>query len=265
MVRVPAPLVVAHRGASLAEAEHTRAAYELALDVGSDGIECDLRLSADRELVCTHDRRVERTSSGTGPVSSLTLEQLRGLDWAAGEGIPEGVRGVRRGDLLTLPELFDVIVDDSRERPLLTLLETKHPTRFRGLVEQQLALLLRHRGLADGPAHGLDPVVMSFSHVALARMRRLTPRLPLVYLIEKGRPTPSIDGSLPTGVKRVGLDRLLLANPRTVQAHRRRGHQVYVWTVDEREDVERCLEQQVDVIITNRPAEVRAWVAELCG
>ncbi len=71
------PLVVAHRGASAARPEHTLAAYELALEEGADGLECDVRLTRDGHLVCVHDRKVDRTSSGTGGiVSEMTLDSL---------------------------------------------------------------------------------------------------------------------------------------------------------------------------------------------
>jgi glycerophosphoryl diester phosphodiesterase len=58
--------VVAHRGASAHLAEHTLAAYELAIEQGADGVECDVRLSRDGHLVCVHDRTVNRTSSWRG-------------------------------------------------------------------------------------------------------------------------------------------------------------------------------------------------------
>ena len=69
--------MVAHRGASADRPEHTLAAYELALQEGADGVECDVRLTRDGHLVCVHDRRVDRTSTGTGLVSEMTLAQLR--------------------------------------------------------------------------------------------------------------------------------------------------------------------------------------------
>jgi glycerophosphoryl diester phosphodiesterase len=77
------PFVVAHRGASAERPEHTRAAYELALSEGADGVECDVRLTRDGHLVCVHDRRVDRTSNGTGLVSEMTLAQLRDLDFGS--------------------------------------------------------------------------------------------------------------------------------------------------------------------------------------
>src|ERR1700761_5194663 len=77
------PFVVAHRGASGALPEHTLAAYDLALREGADGVECDVRLTRDGHLVCVHDRRLDRTSSGAGLVSTMTLAQLRELEYGA--------------------------------------------------------------------------------------------------------------------------------------------------------------------------------------
>lgn len=77
------PLIVAHRGASTEAPEHTYAAYVAALSAGADGLECDVRLTADGHLVCVHDRRVDRTSNGTGLVSSLELARLEELDFGS--------------------------------------------------------------------------------------------------------------------------------------------------------------------------------------
>ena len=63
------PFVVAHRGASGDRPEHTLAAYDIALQQGAEGVECDVRLTRDGHLVCVHDRRVDRTSTGSGLVS----------------------------------------------------------------------------------------------------------------------------------------------------------------------------------------------------
>src|SRR3954452_4151528 len=83
------PFVVAHRGASAARPEHTLAAYELALQEGADGVECDVRLTKDGHLVCVHDRTVDRTSDGIGAVSELTLDELRAMNFGTpGEPSP---------------------------------------------------------------------------------------------------------------------------------------------------------------------------------
>ena len=75
------PFVVAHRGASGDRPEHTLAAYELALQEGADGVECDVRLTRDGHLDCVHDRRIDRTATGTRLVSDMTLAQLPAFDF----------------------------------------------------------------------------------------------------------------------------------------------------------------------------------------
>jgi glycerophosphoryl diester phosphodiesterase len=98
---------------------------------------------------------------------------------------------------------------------------------------------------------------MSFSQLAVQRMRQLCPNVPAVYLIEESVPLRFRDGSLPRGVHSVGLDIAIVRRwPRTVERQRARGHEVYVWTVDDPADIRLCLELGVDAIITNRPTPV---------
>jgi glycerophosphoryl diester phosphodiesterase len=88
-------------------------------------------------------------------------------------------------------------------------------------------------------------------------MRQLCPDVPAVYLIEDSVPLRFRDGSLPKGIHTVGLDiEIVRRYPATVARQHRRGHEVYVWTVDEPDDVALCLELGVDAIISNRPRAV---------
>ena len=255
------PLVIAHRGASEEEPEHTLAAYRRAFDHGADGVECDVRLTADHHLVCVHDRRVERTSNGAGRVSTLELARLEELDWASWKTSrrrrdterPE--KDPERGQLLTLRRLLDTLVDTRQE--VVTLIETKHPTRHGKDVEQTLVQVLRGFDLDQGDQPGRPHVrMMSFSPRALVQMQRLSPRVPLVYLIDAHAPAVTRDVMLPRGVTRVGLNVRLLRKPKVVRNFQKRGFEVYVWTVDKDDDVDRCLDLGVDVIITNRPGRV---------
>ena len=74
------PLIIAHRGWSSGAPENTLESFQLALELGADGMELDVRLTKDRRIVVMHDRRVDRTTSGRGPVGTLTLAQLQSLD-----------------------------------------------------------------------------------------------------------------------------------------------------------------------------------------
>ena len=99
--------VVAHRGSSADVPEHTLAAYVRAIDDGADSLECDVRLTADGHLVCVHDRRIDRTSNGSGVVSTMTLNELNRHDFGAWHGDDEQTPGRRFGAALreTLPIL----------------------------------------------------------------------------------------------------------------------------------------------------------------
>ncbi|MGW6577086.1 glycerophosphodiester phosphodiesterase [Streptomyces sp. NPDC054945] len=236
--------VVAHRGASHEHPEHTLAAYRQAIADGADALECDVRLTADHKLVCVHDRRVERTSDGSGVVSEMTYAQLSALDFGAWKGA--GHAGAR---VLLFEDLLREAL--AADRPVGLAVETKHPTRAGGRLEVELARLLREYGLADGAAGLVE--VMSFSRVALTRLHRLVPGLPAVYLMERRlRPVrpPYATHAGP------GID-LVRRDPGLVARLKAKGLSVRVWTVDEPQDVELCLRLGVDTIITNRPRQVR--------
>ncbi len=268
------PQVAAHRGASEEEPEHTLAAYRRAIELGAGALECDVRLTADGHLVCVHDRRVDRTSNGVGLVSTLELTHLEGLDWGSWKALnlaarpgpvhepgdweePDVMEPGERARLLTLRRLLDLVA--SAERRVELAIETKHPNRYGGLLERRLVEVLEEYGWAHPAAGTASPVrVMSFSLLALRRMRQLAPALPLVYLMER-LPPPFHDGSLPRGVSAAGIGvHLLRTHPALVQRLHGRGHEVHVWTVDAPEDVQLCLQLGVDVVITNRPRSVLA-------
>ncbi|MEO6503279.1 MAG: glycerophosphodiester phosphodiesterase family protein [Jatrophihabitantaceae bacterium] len=300
----PNPLVIAHRGASGEVAEHTLPAYLAAIDTGADGLECDVRLTRDGHLVCVHDRTVNRTSNGSGIVSELDLSGLQELNFRSWhDELPSsaddlvsdspylaGVAPDREmpgsSAVLTLETLLGVVADAGR--PLRLLIETKHPTRYGGLVEQELVRLLRRfgwAGAADQPAGddaagddaaardgaGLEldePVtIMSFAPTALRRIRLLAPSVPLTLLSdERWIPPLRRDGSLPTGVHISGPGiRVLRSEPGYVERAHQAGNRVFCWTVDQPEDVALVSELGVDAIITNRPAAVLTQLRPASG
>src|SRR6202011_568490 len=180
------PFVVAHRGASGALPEHTLAAYVPALKEGADGVECDVRLTRDGHLVCVHDRRLDRTSTGAGLVSTMTLAELRELEYGAWHGSwrPDGTHGDT--SLLTLEALVSLVLD--WHRPVKVFVETKHPVRYGSLVESKVLALLHRFGIAaPASADRSRAVVMSFSAAAVWLIRRAAPMLPTVLLRDTSR------------------------------------------------------------------------------
>ncbi len=255
------PEVVAHRGSSAEKPEHTLSAYLRAIEQGADALECDVRLTADSHLVCVHDRKIDRTSDGRGIVSTLELTHLESLDWGSWMETWDDLEDPEKPDrdlgrLLTLRRLLDAVRDCGR--PVRVAIETKHPTRYAGLVERKLAQVLAEYGWDNAHPQFPSPVrVMSFSYLALQRMRALIPTLPLVLLVEDRIPVRMRDGSLPKGIGTVGLDvRLLRKHPDYVRRVHDQGRAIHVWTVDRTADIDLCIELGVEAIITNRPQHV---------
>ena len=255
------PLVIAHRGASDRVPEHTLAAYVQAIDDGADGLEADVRLTADGHLVCVHDRTINRTSNGTGVLSTLELADLQTLDFGVRHNDEDPLEApdrvsADRTEVLTLERLLELVVDTPHF--LRLMIETKHPTRYAGLVERTLVESLRRFGLhASTSPDEAQVTVMSFSNIALRRVRRLAPDVPLVFLMDRV-PVPYRSGLLPRGVRIAGpgLD-IVKQHPHYVERVHEAGSRVFVWTVDEPADVELLREAGVDAIITNRPRDVR--------
>ncbi|MDF3304935.1 glycerophosphodiester phosphodiesterase [Rhodococcus sp. ACS1] len=246
------PLVVAHRGASAAMPEHTLAAYELALEEGADGLECDVRLTRDGHLVCVHDRTVDRTSTGTGVVSEMTLEELAEFNYGTEE---------EPAELLELSALIALTLDWTA-RPVKLFIETKHPVRFGGLVESKVLAELQRFGIAAPPsADHSRAVVMSFSAGAVWRIRRSAPMLPTVLLGESAR---YLGGGAATtvGATAVGPSvKTLHEHPDIVDKAAAAGRATYCWTVDNRSDVELCRELGVSWVATNHPGRTKKWLA----
>jgi len=277
------PLVYAHRGASGAFAEHTRAAYVQAIADGADGVECDVHLTRDRQVVLLHDSTLDRTSDGTGQVADRKLEELRRLDFSSWKGarIPEAY-GAKSEQFLTLPELLDIL--RAAARPIGLAIEFKHPSSFHLGLEDRVLDVLRDRGW-NPVTSMLDNIMvsfMSFSPDAVKHLLESVPAAAVCQLVddvnvaeirEELRLGALTGGALANVMKAAQAEgeRILAAGeagmagpgigyvrafPGTVERWIGSGRRVRVWTVDAQDDVERCRELGVHEITTNWPAQV---------
>ncbi|GAB3774690.1 glycerophosphoryl diester phosphodiesterase [Nocardioides ginsengisegetis] len=256
------PQVVAHRGASHDNAEHTLGAYIAALDAGAEALECDVRLTADGHLVCVHDRDLRRTASTRGLVSTMELADLDQLDFASwknpwadlDEERPE--RDTDLDKVLTLRKLLETVADYDRHVEIA--IETKHPTRYGGLVERRVVDMLKHFGW-DRP--GSPARVMSFSFTALQRVERMAPDVPLVMLVEKAHHWPMLRRAIgPDWIVGPGIEELT-EHKKLGRRIAAAGHDLHVWTVNTPEQLALCQDLGVKAVITDRPA----YMLELLG
>lgn len=279
------PLVFAHRGASAAFAEHTRAAYLQAIADGADGVECDVHLTRDQHAVLIHDANLDRTSDGTGPVADRTLAQLRLLDFSSWKGvrIPEKY-GAKSEQLLTLPELLNIL--RGAGRPMKLAIELKHPSPFQLRLEDRVLAVLRREGW-DAGTSTLDNVTVSFMSFSPDSVKHLLRSVPASHIcqlvddidVDEIRDELSLGhlagGAIANVMKAAQLEgeRILdecevgLAGPgiiyvrehaRTVQRWLESGRRFRVWTVDTERDVALCQGLGIHEITTNNPARVLA-------
>ncbi|MDT5009521.1 MAG: glycerophosphoryl diester phosphodiesterase [Mycobacterium sp.] len=222
-------------------------------------MECDVRLTRDGHLVCVHDRKVDRTSDGSGVVSEMTLAELRALDYGGWHASRRGSTTQADTGLLTLDGLIKLVLD--WRRPVKIFIETKHPVRFGSLTENKVLALLHRYGIASpASADRSRAVVMSFSAAAVWRIRRAAPMLPTVLLGDTSR---YLGGSAATtvGATAVGPSiQTLREHPELVDRAAAQGRATYCWTVDDLADVEFCRDLGVGWIATNHPGRTKEWL-----
>ena len=246
------PLFFAHRGGSLLAPENTLAAFERGVACGADALELDIQTTRDGEIVVIHDPRMDRTTEGTGPVASYTLEELRRLD-AGYRFTPDGGRTFPfRGQGITIPTLREVFERFPDQRVNIDLKESSEARERRlweliqdlGVEERTLvasgdihAAIVRFRQLVGGrvatSASGAE--IRTFVLTALCRGTRwLRPAYDALQVPETYR-----------GVR--------IVSPRFIRLAHGFGLDVHVWTVDDAPTMRKLLDWGADGVMTDRP------------
>ncbi len=233
-------LNIAHRGASVECPENTLAAFLRALQLGADYLELDLRFTRDGESAVIHDATVERTTSGRGAVSRMTLAEVRRLE--CGAHVSARFRGEK------IPTLAEVIRLVQPHRAGL-LVEIKPGRR---LPESSLKHLLR---LLD--SSGLDSrvILQSFDHTVLERLKTLGSSMRTALLLDRPFTDP-VPRGLPLEEAGIVSVKAKWLSPGVMARARNAGLQVFSWTVNSQAEIQRVLNLGVDGIISDYPDRV---------
>ena len=221
-------LIYAHRGASNDFLEGSKAAYMGALAQGADGFECDVRLTKDKQIICYHDSDTSRLSNIDLKISKSSYKELK-----------------EKVDPYLLEELLELAISNKKD----LVIELKHPLPTGAMIERLVHKLLKSRQ-AEIKASGIQISLISFSY--FATLRNLKSGYQSGYLVKNSNlirfnPSPVIALSI----------EILRQNPGVVAEQHKRGKKVFIWTVNEDEDLDLCSKVGVDVVITDKPEQAR--------
>lgn len=245
------PLLFAHRGFSGMYPENSPLAFRMAAEkTNADGIESDVHISKDGQLVIFHDASVERTSNGTGFIRDLTYAQLLELDIGAWKS-PE----FAGQHIWTLGQLLDFC----REARMLLNLELKNYEVFYDGLEQRVIDEVCARGMQE------QVFVSSFNHISMQRFKDLCPEIETGLLYDK----PLLDMEhylLPSNADNMHPRYMLLQyQPELMDLFHSRGMKVNTWTVNDAADMRDMIHRGVDGIISNYPDLLCRVADQICG
>ncbi len=240
-------IILAHRGASAELPENTLEAFSLAVNQQADGIELDVHLSKDGEIVVAHDERLERVSNGRGYINDYTLAELKSLAFGT---LPNG----SECRIPLMGEVFSLI----KPTNLIINIELKTTERLYPELAGKLTALTAEYGMNGRVLYS------SFNHYSLLDIKRLVPSARTGLLYELGMVNPWFYANY-TGAYAIHPNyRVIAALPQTVAGCHKCGVKVIVWTVDDEQTIAFMLKCGVDGIITNRPDTALRCRRELC-
>jgi glycerophosphoryl diester phosphodiesterase len=202
------------------------AAYKAAINDGADGFECDVRLTKDNQLVLWHDADMDRVAGNKARIADSTLKEIK----------------AHYPDAITLEDLLTLARDNKKELAI----ETKHPVPTGSAVEKKVMQLLSQETKVA------DIHIMSFSWLALENVRRIDPLQNTVALLHD---TFSFAMRRFTSANAIGPGITAFRNKPHLNQDPRK---LFVWTVDDADDMRFCAGNGVDVLITNNPSYARA-------
>ncbi|MBM7569750.1 glycerophosphodiester phosphodiesterase [Aquibacillus albus] len=229
-------IVFAHRGASKLAPENTMPAFELALEMGADGIETDVQLTKDQIPVLIHDENVRRTTDGTGFVQDYTFEEIKNLD--AGSWFSEKFSGT------TIPSLEEFL-RWVKGKNLKINLEIKNNIIDYKDIETIIYDHLKTHNLTD------RTVISSFNSKSIKHFSHLEESITTGFLTSQ-KMKDLIDYAKDQGANGLHIKYRLLSRSLIEHAH---NHNLYVavFTVNRPLQIKRCFHLKCDGIFTDVP------------
>lgn len=228
--------IFAHRGASAYAPENTVEAFALAMEQGADGIELDVQMTKDGQVVVIHDETIDRVSDGTGAVRDYTLEELKKFHFS------NHMENYENAVIPTLKEVLDLIKSSN----MLLNIELKTGIYWYPNLEEKTMELVKEAGMED------RVIYSSFNHYSIKKILELNPHAECAFLysdvilnVDKYAKNAGVCGLHPA------VYHLKMAE--FLKEYQESGLKVRVWTVNKKEDMEIFIKADLEAVITNYP------------
>lgn len=228
--------IFAHRGASAYAPENTVEAFALAMEQGADGIELDVQMTKDGQVVVIHDETIDRVSDGTGAVRDYTLEELKKFHFS------NHMENYENAVIPTLKEVLDLIKSSN----MLLNIELKTGIYWYPNLEEKTMELVKEAGMED------RVIYSSFNHYSIKKILELNPHAECAFLysdvilnVDKYAKNAGVCGLHPA------VYHLKMAE--FLKEYQESGLKVRVWTVNKKEDMEKFIRADLEAVITNYP------------
>ncbi|WNF21649.1 glycerophosphodiester phosphodiesterase [Mesobacillus jeotgali] len=233
-------LILAHRGYAAEYPENTMLAFKEAEKAGADGLELDVQMTRDGELVVIHDEKVDRTTDGTGLVKDYTLGDLRKLDARF-----KFKELSRREQIPSLEEVLEWLAGTR----LVCNIELKNSIIPYEGMEEKVIDMVRAYELSD------RIIISSFNHYSIVQSYLLAPEIEIAPLLSEGLYMPWIYAQ---SIKAKGFHPHWRAAPdQIVTASLESGIEVRPYTVNKESELERLFKVNCSAVITDDPAKAK--------
>ncbi|WP_371068677.1 glycerophosphodiester phosphodiesterase [Sediminibacillus sp. JSM 1682029] len=229
-------LVYAHRGASKLAPENTMPAFQLAYEMGAEGIETDVQLSKDGIPVLIHDESVKRTTNAVGFVQDYTFEQLQKLD--AGSWLSEKFENT---PIISLEEFLIW----AQPKQLQLNIELKNNVIDYDHMEKKVYDLLCKYKLVN------RTTISSFNPVSIERFKQIDSKIATALLTSQ-RINGLVDYTAGLGAKALHIKYRLL-NSKVVEQCRENDMKLRIYTINRSGAMKKCYQLKVDAIFTDLP------------
>lgn len=227
--------ILAHRGYSASFAENTMSAFLEAEKAGADGIELDVQLTKDSEIVVIHDEKVNRTTSGSGFVKDLLYKDIRKFN--------ANKKGGKKEPIPSLIEVFEWM----KTNDLVCNIELKNGLiRYEGMEEKVIKLIQNH-GLMK------RIIISSFNHYSIVYCYRLAPEIETAPLFIEGIYMPWVYSQ---SIRAKGIHpKYSTVSDEIIKTTMENGIAVRPYTVNKDTDMHRLFKINCTAIITDDPVK----------